>query len=79
VFGRRITRLVTTCRVSSASTSTCSVRFRKSGARYSGNVWLRYRTVNNRLRWQYRVQVKKRKSGERTRTISRSYRTGGTF
>jgi hypothetical protein len=78
-FGRRLSRVSVTCRVRSSTASTCRVSFRKSGARYSGNVWLRYRTVNSRLRWQYRVEVKKRKSGERTRTIKRAYRTGGTF
>jgi hypothetical protein len=78
-FGRNLSRLRVTCRVRTSTASTCSVSWRKSGARYSGNVWLRYRTVNSRLRWQYRVEVKKRKSGERTRTIKRSYRTGGTL
>ena len=66
------------CRLRSSTASTCTVSFRKSGGRYSGHVWLRYRTVNSRLRWQYRVEIKKRKSG-RTQTIRRSYRTGGTF
>jgi hypothetical protein len=78
-FGRRLSRVRVTCRVRTSTASTCRVSFRKSGARYSGHVWLRYRTVNSRLRWQYRVEVKKRKSGQRTRTIKRSYRTGGTF
>ena len=78
-FGRRLSRLRVSCRVRSSTASTCRVSWRKSGGRYSGHVWLRYRTVNSRLRWQYRVEVKKRKSGQRTRTIKRSYRTGGTF
>jgi hypothetical protein len=77
-FGRNLSRLVVSCRVRSSTASTCTVSFRKSGGRYSGHVWLRYRTVNSRLRWQYRVEIKKRKSG-RTQTIRRSYRTGGTF
>jgi hypothetical protein len=78
VFGRRITRLTVACHVSSASTARCTVSFRKSGARYSGHLWLRYRTVRSRLRWQYRLEVKKRKSGH-VQTIRRSYRTGGTL
>ena len=77
-FGRNLSRLRVSCRVRSSTASTCTVSFRKSGGRYSGHVWLRYRTVNSRLRWQYRMELKKRKSG-RTQTIRRSYRTGGTF
>jgi hypothetical protein len=77
-FGRRLSRLRVACRVRSSTASTCSVSWRKSGASYKGNVWLRYRTVSGRLRWQYRLEVKKRKSG-RTQTIRRAYRTGGTF
>jgi hypothetical protein len=78
-FGRNLSRLQVSCRVRSSTASTCRVSWRKAGATYKGNVWLRYRTVRNRLRWQYRVEVKKRKSGHRTQTIKRSYRTGGTF
>jgi hypothetical protein len=77
-FGRNLSRLRVSCRVRSSRASICNVSFRTSGARYSGHLWLRYRTVNSRLRWQYRLEVKKRKSG-RTQTIRRSYRTGGTL
>ncbi len=61
-----------------STASTCSVSWRKSGASYKGNVWLRYKTVRSRLRWQYRLEVKKTKSGH-TQTVTRSYKTGGTF
>ena len=77
-FGSRLTRLRVSCRLRSSTASTCTVSFRKSGGRYSGHLWLRYRTVNSSLRWQYRLEVKKRKSG-RVQTIRRSYRTGGTL
>jgi hypothetical protein len=63
--------------VSSASTSRCTVSFRKSGASYSGRFYLRYRTVKHRLRWQYRVDVK-RKKGHHTTRVRRAYKTGGT-
>jgi hypothetical protein len=79
-FGRNLSRLRVTCRVRSTTASTCKVSYRKRGGyRYSGHVWLRYRTVNSRLRWEYRMEVKKRKSGRRTQTVRRAYRTGGTF
>jgi hypothetical protein len=77
-FGPNLSRLRISCRVRTSTASTCRVSWRKSGATYKGNVWLRYRTVRNRLRWQYRLEVKKRKSG-RTQTVRRAYRTGGTF
>jgi hypothetical protein len=76
-FGRGLRRLRISCRVRSSTASTCAVSWRKSGASYKGNVWLRYRTVRSRLRWQYRLEVSKRKNG-RTQTIRRAYRTGGT-
>jgi hypothetical protein len=76
VFGRRITRLSATCTVTSSSTSRCAVSFRKSGARYSGRIYLRFRTVSSRVRWQYQVNLTKKKSGKTTH-VRRSYRTGG--
>jgi len=78
-FGRNLSRLRISCRVRSSTASTCTVSWRKSGATYKGHVWLRYRTVRNRLRWQYRVEVTKKKTGHRTQTVRRAYRTGGTF
>jgi len=62
--------------VVSSSRSTCTVRWRKAGASYRGRVFLRLRTVRSRLRWQYRVDVSKRRAGHAHR-IRRSYRTGG--
>jgi len=77
-FGKGLSRLRISCRVRTSTASTCSVSWRKSGASYKGNVWLRYKTVRSRLRWQYRLEVKKTKSGH-TQTVTRSYKTGGTF
>ena len=51
--------------------------WRKSSARYSGHVYLRNHRVNGRLRWQYRVDVTKKK-GKKTTHVRRDYRTGGT-
>ena len=48
------------------------------GGATTGHVWLRYKTVRSRLRWQYRVEVKKTKSRAHE-TVRRSYKTGGTF
>jgi hypothetical protein len=75
-FGRGLRRLRVSCRVTAGTRSTCTVRWSKSGASYRGKVFLRLRTVQARLRWQYRVDVTKRKSG-RAQRIRRSYRTGG--
>jgi hypothetical protein len=77
-FGKRLSRLRISCRVRSSTASTCNVSWRKSGASYKGNVWLRYKTVRSRLRWQYRLEVKETKAGH-TQTVRRSYKTGGTF
>jgi hypothetical protein len=75
-FGRNLRRLRVSCRVTASTRSTCTVRWSKKGASYRGKVFLRVRTVKARLRWQYRVDVTKRKSG-RTQHIRWSYRTGG--
>ncbi len=75
-FGRNLRRLRVSCRVKASTRSTCTVRWSKKGASYRGRVYLRLRTVKGRLRWQYRVDVTKRKSG-RTQHLRRSYRTGG--
>ena len=75
-FGRNLRRLRVSCRVTASTRSTCTVRWSKKGASYRGKVFLRLRTVKARLRWQYRVDVTKRKSG-RTQHIRWSYRTGG--
>ena len=77
-FGKGLSRLRISCRVRSSTASTCGVSWRKSGASYKGNVWLRYKTIRSRLRWQYRLEVKKTKAGH-TQTVRRSYKTGGTF
>jgi hypothetical protein len=77
VFGTGLTRLRVSCRLRPADASTCAVSWRKRGARYSGHVHLRNRRVNGRLRWQYRVDVTRRKSGKTTH-VRRDYRTGGT-
>jgi hypothetical protein len=78
VFGRHVSRLKASCHTSSSTTSYCNVSFRKSGGRYSGRVYLRYRTISKRVRWQYRVDIKKHKHGHHTTHVRRSYRTGGT-
>jgi hypothetical protein len=75
-FGRRLQRLRVSCRVTASTRATCTVRWRTSGATYRGRVDLRVRTVRNRLRWQYRVNVVKRKDG-RAQRIRRNYRSGG--
>ena len=77
VFGRGLTSLRVSCRLRPASAATCAVSWRKSSARYSGHVYLRNHRVNGRLRWQYRVDVTKKK-GKKTTHVRRDYRTGGT-
>ncbi len=67
------------CRVRKSTAATCTVSWRKSGYTYKGHVWLRYKTIRSRLRWQYRVEVKKSRRGHKTHTVRRAYRTGGTF
>jgi hypothetical protein len=76
VFGTGLTGLRVSCRLRPASAATCNVSWRKSGAGYSGKVFLRNARLNGRLRWQYRVDVAKRKNG-RTTHVRRAYRTGG--
>jgi hypothetical protein len=75
-FGRNLRSLRVSCRVMASTRSTCTVRWSKKGASYRGKVFLRLRTVKARLRWQYRVDLTKRKSG-RTQHLRRSYKTGG--
>jgi hypothetical protein len=75
-FGRGLKRLKVSCKVRASTRSTCTVSWRKRGAHYRGRVYIRLRTVKHRLRWQYRVDVRKRLHG-RTQHIRRSYRTGG--
>jgi hypothetical protein len=75
-FGRNLRRLRVSCRVVGATSSRCTVRWTNKGASYRGRVFLRLRTVKGRLRWQYRVDVTKRKSG-RVQHVQRPYRTGG--
>ena len=75
--GSGLTSLRVSCRLRPASASTCAVSWRKSSARYSGHVYLRNHRVNGRLRWQYRVDVTKKK-GKKTTHVRRGYRTGGT-
>jgi hypothetical protein len=77
VFGTGLVRLSVTCRLRTGGASTCTVSWRKSSARYSGHVYLRNHRVNGRLRWQYRVDVTKKK-GTKTTHVRRDYRTGGT-
>jgi hypothetical protein len=76
VFGTGLTRLSVACRLKPASAATCTVSWRKSGGRYSGKVYLRNHRVNGRLRWQYRVDVTRRKNGKTTH-VRRAYRSGG--
>ena len=76
MFGTGLTGLRVACRLRPASAATCNVSWRKRGGRYSGKVYLRNARVNGRLRWQYRVDVTKRKSGKTTH-VRRGYRTGG--
>jgi hypothetical protein len=76
VFGTGLSRLQVSCRLRPASAATCSVSWRKSGARYSGHLYLRNKRIRGRLRWQYRVDVTKRKDGHTTH-VRRDYRTGG--
>ncbi len=78
VFGTRLTHLRVACRLRTGGASTCTVSWRKSGGRYSGHIYLRNHRVNGHLRWQYRVDVTKKKKGHKTTHVRRSYRTGGT-
>jgi hypothetical protein len=75
-FGRNLRRLRVSCRVVGGTRSTCTVRWRIRAASYRGRVDLRLRTVRGRVRWQYRVDVRKTRAGHVQR-IRRSYRTGG--
>jgi hypothetical protein len=77
VFGTGLSRLSVSCRLRPASAASCTVSWRKSSARYSGHVYLRNHRVNGRLRWQYRVDITKKK-GKTTTHVRRGYRTGGT-
>jgi hypothetical protein len=79
-FGKHLHRLKVSCRVRHSTAATCKVTYRKAhGYSYKGHVWLRYKTVRHRLRWQYRMEIKKHKRHHKTRTVHRGYRTGGTF
>ena len=78
VFGKGLTSLHVSYRLRPASAATCTVSFRKSGARYSGHIYLRNKRIKGHNRWQYRVDVT-RKKGRTTTHIRRSYRTGGTI
>jgi hypothetical protein len=77
VFGTGLSHLSVTCRLRAGGASTCTVSWRKSSARYSGHVYLRNHRVNGHLRWQYRVDVTKKK-GKKTTLVRRDYRTGGS-
>jgi hypothetical protein len=77
VFGRGLSHLKVSCRLRSGGAASCAVSWRKRGARYRGHVHLRTKRVKGRLRWQYRVDVRKRK-GRTTTHIRRAYHTGGT-
>jgi hypothetical protein len=76
VFGTQLHGLRMACRLRTGGTAACNVTFTKRGARYTGKVYVRTKTVNKKLRWQYRVDVTKRKSGKTTH-VRRDYRTGG--
>jgi hypothetical protein len=77
VFGTGLTALRVACRLRPADAATCTVRFRKRGARYSGHIYLRTLGASHAARrWQYRIDVTRRKSG-RTTHVRRAYRTGG--
>jgi hypothetical protein len=76
-FGRGLKKERVSCRLTQRGRgSSCTVGWRQRGASYRGRVFVRLRTVHHRLRWQYRVDVRKRLHG-RTTHIRRAYRTGG--
>jgi hypothetical protein len=75
-FGRGLSRLKVSCRLRHGGAATCAVSWRRHGARYTGHVYLRTHRVHRRLRWQYRVDVTRRK-GHHTTHVRRGYRTGG--
>ena len=77
VFGTGLSHLSVACRLRTGGASTCTVSWRKSSARYSGHVYLRNHRVNGHLRWQYRIDVT-RKKGTKTTHVRRDYRTGGS-
>ncbi len=77
VFGTGLSHLSVTCRLRTGGAATCTVSWRKSSARYSGHVYLRNHRVKGHLRWQYRVDVT-RKKGKKTTHVRRAYRTGGS-
>ncbi len=77
-FGKGLSRLRVSCRLRSHGASTCTVSWRKHGWSYSGHVYLRLKTLKGRERWQYRVDVTRRK-GHHHKRIKRAYRTGGTL
>jgi len=77
VFGTGLSHLSVACRLRTGGASTCTVSWRKSSARYNGHVYLRNHRVNGHLRWQYRIDVTRRK-GTKTTHVRRDYRTGGS-
>jgi hypothetical protein len=78
VFGTHLSRVKVSCRLRKHDAATCRVSFRKrGGARYSGHIYLRDHRVHGRLRWQYRVDVKRR-TGKHTTRVKRGYRSGGS-
>jgi hypothetical protein len=77
VFGTSLSRLTVSCRLRGGGAATCTVSWRRRGARYSGHVYLRDHRVHGRLRWQYRVDVTRR-AGHHTTHVRRGYRSGGS-
>ena len=78
VFGTGLSRLSVACRLRTGGASTCTVSWRKSSARYSGHVYLRNHRVNGRLRWQYRVDVTKKKGKKTTHVRARATAPGAS-
>jgi hypothetical protein len=77
-FGRNITRRRVSCGQVALSGSTCTTRWRKGSASYSGRMFVRIVTSGRKVSWQYRTDVRKRQGG-RTRAVRRGYRTGGSI
>jgi hypothetical protein len=76
-LGRTPHGLRSSCRVTSDTRSTCTVRWSRSGASYRGSVKLWYTRTASAGRWRYSVDVTKRFHG-RTSKIRRSDQSGGS-
>jgi hypothetical protein len=68
-----------TCKVTSASRSTCSVGWRSGRTSYKGSVKLSYSLSKGKGRWRYSVDMTKKRPGHKTVKIKKKTTTGGSI